>query len=275
MAGPKVVQPKVLAERDIAAEYWSLISSPSTEPAKSATALATMTEHMRCSPLGPTLFVFDNFETVRSPVDLFQWIDTNIRLPNKAVITSRFREFKADFPIAVPGMEHQEADNLITQVASVLGIQSLMGFRQREQIIEESDGHPYVIKIILGEVANTGTFGKPSNMIVRKDDILDALFDRTYASLSPMAARVFLTLSGWQSLVPQVAVEAVLLRHGSVGGDPERAIDELVRMSLIERMRAQDGNDFVGVPLTAALFGRKKLEVNPHRELIESDIRFL
>jgi hypothetical protein len=139
MAGPKVVQPKVLAERDIAAEYWSLISSPSTEPAKSATALATMTEHMRCSPLGPTLFVFDNFETVRSPVDLFQWIDTNIRLPNKAVITSRFREFKADFPIAVPGMEHQEADNLITQVASVLGIQSLMGFRQREQIIEESD----------------------------------------------------------------------------------------------------------------------------------------
>jgi hypothetical protein len=112
-------------------------------------------------------------------------------------------------------------------------------------------------------------------MIVRKDDILDALFDRTYASLSPMAARVFLTLSGWQSLVPQVAVEAVLLRHGSVGGDPERAIDELVRMSLIERMRAQDGNDFVGVPLTAALFGRKKLEVNPHRELIESDIRFL
>jgi hypothetical protein len=40
-------------------------------------------------------------------------------------------------------------------------------------------------------------------------------------------------------------------------------------------MRAQDGNDFVGVPLTAALFGRKKLEVNPHRELIESDIRFL
>jgi hypothetical protein len=275
MAGPKVVQPKVLAERDIAAEYWSLISSPSTEPTKSATALATMTEHMRCSPLGPTLFVFDNFETVRSPVDLFQWIDTNIRLPNKAVITSRFREFKADFPIAVPGMEHQEADNLITQVASVLGIQSLMGFRQREQIIEESDGHPYVIKIILGEVANTGTFGKPSNMIVRKDDILDALFDRTYASLSPMAARVFLTLSGLQSLVPQVAVEAVLLRHGSVGGDPERAIDELVRMSLIERMRAQDGNDFVGVPLTAALFGRKKLEVNPHRELIESDIRFL
>jgi hypothetical protein len=234
-----------------------------------------MAEHMRSSPLGPTLFVFDNFETVRSPVDLFHWIDTNIRLPNKAVITSRFREFKADFPIAVSGMEYAEADDLISQTAVALKIQGVIGAKQREQIIEESDGHPYVIKIILGEVANTGTFGKPSNMIIRKDEILDALFDRTYANLSPMAARIFLTLSGWRSLVPQLAVEAVLLRHGSSGGDPEKAIDELVRMSLIEQARAQDGNDFLGVPLTAALFGMKKLEVSPHRELIESDIWFL
>lgn len=275
MAGPKVVQPKVLAERDIANEYMSLVNPPTVPPTEKVSALSTMAEHMRCSPLGATLFVFDNFETVRSPVDLFQWIDTNIRLPNKAVITSRFREFKADFPIVVSGMEDQEANDLISQTSIALKIQGLIGAKQREQIIEESDGHPYVIKIILGEVANSGTFGKPSNMIVRKDEILDALFDRTYANLSPMADRVFLTLSGWRSLVPQLAVEAVLLWHGSSGGDPEKAIDELVRMSLIERTRAQDGNDFLGVPLTAALFGMKKLEVSPHRELIENDIRLL
>lgn len=145
---------------------------------------------------------------------------------------------------------------------------------QREQIIEESNGHPYIIKIILGEIANTRTFGKPSKLIARKDEILDALFDRTYANLSPMAARVFLTLSGWRSLVPQLAVEAVLLRHGS-GGDPEGAINELLRMSLVERTRAEDKTDFLGVPLTAALFGMKKLEVSPQRELIENDTRFL
>jgi hypothetical protein len=275
MAGPKVVQPRVLTERDIAEEYRSLVNGPGVGSKEKISAISIMAEHMRRSPLGPTLFVFDNFETVRSPVDLFHWIDTNIRLPNKAVITSRFREFKADFPIEVSGMEHEEADALISQTAAALKIQDLVSKEQREQIIEESDGHPYVIKIILGEIANTGKFAKPSNMIVRKDEILDALFERTYANLSPTANRVFLTLSGWRSLVPQLAVEAVLLRHGSDGGDPGKAIDELIRMSLVERTRAEDETDFLAVPLTASLFGKKKLEVSPHRELIENDVRFL
>jgi hypothetical protein len=96
-----------------------------------------------------------------------------------------------------------------------------------------------------------------------------------YGNLSPMAARIFLTLSGWRSLVPQVAVEAVLFRHGSTDGDPEVSIDQLVRMSLIERSSAGDQSDFLEVPLAAALFGRRKLEVHPSRAIIESDIRFL
>lgn len=275
MTGPKVVQPKVLAERDIAEEYRSLIDAPTAGPAGKISALATMTEHMRKSPIGSTLFVFDNFETVRNPVDLFHWVDTNIRLPNKVVITSRFREFKADFPIEVLGMEHREAEGLIAQTATALEISDLIGSKQRDQIIDESDGHPYVIKIILGEIANTGTFAKPSNMIIRKEEILDALFDRTYSSLSPMAVRIFLTLSGWHSLVPQLAVEAAFLRYGSEAGDPVAAIDELVRVSLIERTRAPDNTDFIGVPLAAALFGAKKLQVSPQRQLIDNDVRFL
>jgi hypothetical protein len=234
-----------------------------------------MAGHLRQSPLGATLFVFDNFETVRSPVDLFQWIDTNIRLPNKAVITSRFREFKADYPIEVFGMEQGEAEALVAQTARLLGIESLVGHKESNQIIDDSNGHPYVIKIVLGEIANARVFSKPSNLIARKEDILDALFERTYGNLSPMAARIFLTLSGWRSLVPQLAVEAVLLRHGRSDGDPEAGIDQLVRMSLIERSSAGDLSDFLEVPLAAALFGRRKLEVSPSRAIIESDIRFL
>jgi hypothetical protein len=275
MAGPKVVQPKVLAERDIAEEYRALINAPKVDATGKISALATMAEHMRASPIGATLFVFDNFETVRNPVDLFQWIDANIRLPNKVVITSRFREFKADFPIEVLGMEPAEAEHLISKTAAALQIQDLMGTKQREQIIDESDGHPYVIKIILGEIANTGTYAKPSQMIIRKEEILDALFDRTYSSLSPMSVRILLTLSSWRSLVPQLAVEAAFLRYGSDAGDPEGAIDELVRVSLVERTRAPDATDVLGVPLAAALFGTRKLHVSPQRQLIENDVRFL
>src|SRR3546814_8213244 len=76
-------------------------------------------------------------------------------------------------------------------------------------LIEQSNAHPYVMKILLGEIANAGSFSKPEKLIVRKEEILDALFERTYANLSPIASRVFLPISGWRSLVPQLAVEAV------------------------------------------------------------------
>ena len=52
-------------------------------------------------------------------------------------------------------------------------------------------------------------------------------------------------------------------------------MDQLSHVSLIERTPAKDGTDFLEVPLTAALFGKRKLEVSPERALIESDIRFL
>lgn len=274
MSGAKQVQPRVLTDREIAEEYQALVGHIEGPEGK-VSPTTYMAEQLRKSVLGPTLFVFDNFETVRSPVDLFQWIDTNIRLPNKAVITSRFRDFKADYPIEVFGMEQAEAEALVKQTATYLDIGSLIGKKERDLVIEDSNGHPYVIKIVLGEIANAGVFSKPSNLIARKEDVLDALFERTYANLSPMASRVFLTLSGWRSLVPQLAVEAVLLRHGSDDGDPEAAIDQLVRMSLIERTSAGDESDFLEVPLAAALFARRKLEVSPIRTIIESDVRFL
>lgn len=274
-SGAKPVQPQVLTDKEIAEQYLALIGAQKLSVDEKMHPTALMARHLHKSPLGSTLFVFDNFETVRSPVDLFQWIDTNIRLPNKAVITSRFREFKADYPIEIFGMEQVEAEALVLQTSRALSIEKIIGKKESDLIIEESNGHPYVIKIILGEVANAKVFSKPSKIIARKEDILDALFERTYENLSPIAARVFLTLSGWRSLVPQLAVEAVLIRHGEAGGDPEDGVDQLVRMSLIERISASDGSDFLEVPLTAALFGRRKLEVSPIRAVIENDIRFL
>ncbi|WP_439546715.1 NB-ARC domain-containing protein [Sandarakinorhabdus sp.] len=274
-SGAKPVQPKVLTEKEIADQYRKLIGSDVSNNNQKFNSISEMASHLTKSPLGATLFVFDNFETVRSPVDLFQWIDLNIRLPNKAVITSRFRDFKADYPIDVFGMEIAEAEELVSQLARSLKIENIIGRKEREIIIEESNGHPYVIKIMLGEIANAGVFSKPIHLMARKDDILDALFERTFSNLAPVASRIFLTLSGWRSLVPQLAVEAVFLRHGEAGGDPEGGIDQLVRMSLVERVSANDGSDFLQVPLTAAIFGKRKLEVSPFRALIESDVRLL
>jgi hypothetical protein len=69
-----------------------------------------------------------------------------------------------------------------------------------------------VIKILLGEVAKAGELVKVERIVADSDEILKALFERTYSGLSPVAKRVFLTLCNWRSLVPQIALEAVLLR---------------------------------------------------------------
>lgn len=270
--GPKLVKPKSLTEKDIVDEYDKLIV-----PIKAERDTGSMAQHMRESPHdGPILFVFDNFETVRNPVDLYHWIDTNIRLPNKVVITTRSRDFKADFPIEVPGMEYEEAKKLVEMTSVKLNIQKIINSENTDNIIEDSNRHPYVIKILLGEIADSGKYSKSRMVLARKEDILEALFERTYSNLSPLANRIFLTLSGWRSFVPQLALEAVLHWHNmNEDIDPKSAVDELVRMSLIERPVAEDNTDFLGVPITAALFGKKKLEVSPYRDSIRDDIKFL
>jgi len=275
-SGAKLVQSQVLTELDISKQYVDLIKGHlQLSPDQIKNTVATMAAHLGKSPLGNTLYIFDNFETLRSPVDLFNWIDLNIRIPNKAVITSRFRDFKADYPVEILGMEESEAVGLIKGVSAKLGISAFIGERESVEIFEASNGHPYIIKIILGELADLGKYAKPAHLIARKEDILDALFERTFANLSPAASRIFLTLSGWRSPVPRLALEAVLLRHGAEIADPEAGIDQLVRMSLVEATLDDLGYEILEVPLSAALFGKRKLQVSQVRGIIEADTRFL
>lgn len=276
ISGAKPVQPRVLTELDIAKQYIELVSPLFfLTPSQTKNPIATMAAHLRESPLGKMLYIFDNFETLSYPVDLFNWIDMNIRTPNKVIITSRFRDFKADYPVEILGMEEDEAANLIKGVAAKLGISQLLGERQIAEIFAASNGHPYIIRIILGEIADLGYYAKPENIIARKDEILDALFERTFANLSPAASRIFMTLSGWRSPVPRLALEAVLLRRRDDVIDPELNIDHLIRMSLVESSLDEHGYEVIEVPLSAALFGKRKLQVSPMRGIIETDTRFL
>ena len=67
----------------------------------------------------------------------------------------------------------------------------------------------------------------------------------------------------------------MLLRHSDQDVNPQLGIDQLIRMSLIERITAADGFDFLEVPLATALFCRRKLEISPYSTIIEDDVRFL
>ena len=108
------------------------------------------------------------------------------------------------------------------------------------------------------------------------DQLLSALFERTYSSLTPAAQRVFLLLSSWRVVVPEVAVEAVLLRPGNERFDVAEALSELRRFSLVEEVDSETEQEkFVAVPLAATMYGRRKIESSPFRASVEEDRKLL
>ena len=126
-AGPRAVRPHLVTIGQIAESAVRLM-----EPSERSEKEFNPTTY--CATLlgsgvdgAPLLCAFDNFETVAQPAELFRWIDTYVRLPNKVLITTRERAFKADFPLEVSGMTRDEFDRLVEQVASQLGIPHFLG----------------------------------------------------------------------------------------------------------------------------------------------------
>lgn len=280
--GPKDVKAHILTEDEIAREFVQLMQ-PGSANVAGFRPLRYLADCLNKSPLNdeakkiecPILFVFDNFETARSPASLYAWIDEYIRPPNKVLITTRFSDFKGDYPVEVLGMSEVEAQQLINETAYSLGIHKLLSPDYRNDLYRESDGHPYVIKILLGEVAKAGRLQKIERIISGRTDIVEVLFERTFAGLSPAAKYVFMTLCSWRSTVPQVAVEAVMLRPQNEKFDVDAAIEELKRSSFIEVRTSADGNPFLSVPLVAAIFGKRKLSVSPEKSIVEANTEIL
>ena len=277
--GPKPVSPRVVTENDIAEAAVDLLEANTAEGKSNPRGY-----FQDCLTKGalesPTLFVLDNFETMQNPSDAFKWIDTYVRPPNKVLITTRFRSFVGDYHIEIGGMTDEEAHCLIDEHASRLGVAELLDLTYKERLVRESDGHPYVIKILLGAVAKEGQAVNPRRIVASSEDLLRSLFERTYNALSLAGQRVFLLLCSWRVMVPEVAVEAVSLRPGTERFDVAGALEELSRYSLVDRVDSledsMEGDGvFVGVPLAAAEYGRRKLEASPFRAAIEDDRRLL
>lgn len=273
-SGPKPVTPHVLSPEEVSRLYVSLVA-PDRMKESGFRCREFFEEQLNRNEIGPCLYVFDNFETTQRPEELFAWIDTHVRLPNKILITTRLRDFKGDYPVEVGGMIESEARELIKATADHLTITHLLSPAYVTELIHQAEGHPYVIKILLGEVAKAKHAGHIERLVAGRDEILTALFERTYASLSPYAQRIFMTLAAWNSPVPRVALEAVLQQSLGGIGEVEQSIDLLLQYSLAERRRSVEGMDFIGLPLVALMFGRKKLKISPFQAAIRADAELL
>ena len=263
-SGPKPVTQAVLTQDDISRLAVERLEPPQRHDSDFSSQVY-FEQCLREGGAGPTLFVLDNFETVQNPADTFRWLDVHTRSPNKVLITTRFRDFRGDYWIEVGGMSDDEASALVDHHARALGVSTLVSHDYKEELIRESGGHPYVLKILLGEVAKEGRAVKPQRAVATADRHLGALFKRTFDALSPAGRRVFLLLCSWRAVVPAIAIEAVSLRPGTERFDVSRALDELRRFSLVDYLEPDaeevdpDAAAFVAVPMAAAIFGRGEL----------------
>lgn len=274
-SGPKPVSQKVADQDDISRAAAALLE-PVDRNSEGFNAKDFFEEVLGTKREGVVLVILDNFETVRQPADVFNWIDAHVRTPNKVLITTRTRDFVGDYGIRVSGMEESEAQQLIVQHAKRLDIEDDLTQEYKDELVRESDGHPYVIKILLGEHTKTGQFGKPERIVANADQILEALFRRTFGALTPAAQRVFLLLCSWRVVVPRVAVEAVVLRPGTQRIDVSDALEQLERYSLVETIESEkDQSLFLAVPLAATQFGQRELKGSRYEVSVHKDRELL
>lgn len=273
--GVKLVKPQVIGINEIAKSFVKLLNIKLFNE-KDFNPKKYIEAQLNKSEMGPMLIIVDNFETIENPTELFAWLDLHIRLPNKILITSRIKDSKGDYPMTVSGMSRTEFDSLVTQVSRSLEIENIIDKEYTDKLFQESGGHPYIAKIMLGEVAKEGQLSSIKRISASKDEILTALFERTYNMLSPAARLVFLTLSSWRSIVPAVAVEAVVKTKSEEYYEIDEAIDELYRFSFVDKIKVGKTEDeFLFLPLSAHFFGQKKLSVSPLKHQITNYVWYL
>lgn len=274
--GIKLVTAEVVSVKDISSYYIKLVLSESEMKEKGFDFIQYFQKELTSSSIGPCLFVFDNFETTSNPIEVYKWLDTYIRLPNKMLITTRLREFLGDYPVSVQGMTEEQSSKLIKLTSRNLGVDDKISKTMIDDIYKVSGGHPYIIKIILGELSKNNMRGALPKIVASSDEVLTALFERTYSVITPCAQRVFLTLSSWNSAISRLLLESVLMK--SIG-DPievEKAIETIIQYSLAEEYKSdKDGQYFILLPYSALSFGEKKLKVSPLRGAITKDVKLL
>ncbi len=277
--GPKEVKPQVVTFKEIADGYRALYKElfayqkdlPSEDLLARALARKPQDSHDK-----PILLVVDNFETVRRPTETYNTLNNYIHLLNKVLITGRHREFKADYPLEVPGMRRSEYDQLVADFSIRYNKSSKLDKRHLDRLYDGAEGHPYVIKVFLGKVASGSQARSLRQVLAPNDNLLEALFERSYKRLSPGAQWVFLTLCNWRSLIVQLEREGVLrlLQQNRDYLDVSDAVDSLERYSMIDVL---DGVNvrLLRVPEAARVFGKKKLSVSHLKPGIDVQTKML
>ena len=268
--GPSEVRPSVIDLQSVSQRYGQLFSLPSQS--RDSATLAKALEQPNASTAKGTLFIFDNFETLADIRGLHRFLDEHTHLPNKVLITSRERAFVADFPIEVRGMEYAEAREMLIRAARDLYIEGLMDEETIQRIYDYTAGHAYVMRVVAGEMAKDGRYTPPAQLMGRREDIVNAVFERSFNKLSEAGRNVFLIVANWRAEISELGIIVVL---GIRGIDAEAGIEECRRLSLVFLVETNNAAPTLSAPQLARRFGQKKLQGDSDRLVIQDDLATL
>ena len=227
---------------------------------------------------GSILWILDNFETVDDPKGIYLAFDEYINYSqndsHKVVITTRHRTFRGDYPIQVDGMSESEFGKLISQEAISLHLDRRLPVQRVRELYGTSDGHPYVAKIILGEIKR-GKYSKARRILQSRDDVLGPLFERTVDYLDDSARHIYFLLCRWHSFIPFVALDLAVNGNRDERIDILRATEDLKDFSLVTVVDQGNTDEewiWFDVPTPSRLFGRHRLQADPSQ--LEIDVEF-
>jgi len=201
------------------------------------------------------LLVLDNFETFDEQEHAYEYLDDLVQPPAKIIITSR-HVFRGDYAVEVKGMAENEADQLLIRAARAAGVEALMTPRVRKKIFDRCQGHPYAMKLVASQVKSEAGLTDLLNQVLRKKDLLDALFRRSVDDLrdNQDAIFVFLLVGQFRGGLSEPAAR-VVTEPASI--DLDEAVRELLRRSLIEV--GGEGSARYDMPAMAREFAQKHL----------------
>ena len=203
------------------------------------------------------LLVLDNFETFDDQVQAYAYLDEIVRPPNKVIVTSR-HYFRGDFQLPVPGMEFEEARELLLRAARGAGAEPLMTDDVVRRIFERCEGHPYAMKLVASQVTTLGGVAPQIDQVVRDEELLEALFRRSIDDLAgdQDALFTFLLISQFERGLIEPPLRAVADIEGF---DLDQAIQSLVLRSLVEVASSDSGFATYDMPQMARTFARDRL----------------
>jgi hypothetical protein len=179
------------------------------------------------------LLVFDNFETFADPEKLHRELDELTPNLTKILITSRHRDYRGDFPIAVGGMTEDESRELILHEARARYVHAQFESPDRvRRVYEAAQGHAYTMRLIVAQVGKGVSVHDACTAAEKSTNVLSALFERSLRLAEPADVELAAVLGAFRAECPEEALYLLPLPREEV----RDALGRLLNLSLIERI---------------------------------------